>query len=158
MKKSLFVMAILIVLLVASMAFADTKIYPGSMCVPWNSNQPGPLLNAGAIQNPSSTAALRVDCPVIGNGLSTKSAWMRVRDRHYDEDVWAALVTVYASGHGYTWWSSPLTFSSGTNKAAQVLSFGFLKGASTAVHYFSCYIPPTYKGNMSSIISYEVNN
>ena len=158
MKKSLFVMAILIVLLVASMAFADTKIYTGSMCVPLNSDQPGPLLNAGAIENPSSTAGLRVYCPVIGNGLSTKSAWMRVRDRNYDEDVWATLVTIYASGPGYTWWSSPSTSSSGTNKAAQVFSFGFLKGASTAHHYFSCYIPPTYKGNRSSIISYEVKN
>ncbi len=158
MKKSLFVMAILIVLLVASMAFADTKIYPGSMCVPRDSNQPVPLLSISAIENPSSTTALRVDCPVIGNRHSTQSAWMRVRDRHYDENVWATLVTIYASGTGYTWWSSPWTSSSGTNKAAQVFSFGFLKGASTAHHYFSCYIPPTYRGNRSSIISYAVKN
>jgi len=158
MKKSLFVMAILIVLLVASMAFADTKIYPGSMCVPRDSNQPVPLLNQSALLNPNSTTRLKVDCPVIGNGHSTKSAWMRVRDRHYDEDVWAVLVTIYASGPGFAGWSSPAQSSSGTNRSAQVFYFGSLTGASNAHHYFSCSIPPTYRGNMSSIISYAVKN
>lgn len=158
MKKSLFVMAISIVLLVASMAFADTKIYPGSMCVPWNSNQPVPLLNCSAIENPSSTTVLRVDCPVIGNGLSTQSAWMRVRDRNYDENVCATLITIYASKDGFAGWSSPQTCSSGTNKAAQGFYFGSLTGASNAHHYLSCSIPPTYRGNRSSIISYAVKN
>ncbi len=74
MKKSLFVTTILIVSLVAAMAFADTKIYPGSMCVPWNSSQPVPWLNTSALENPSSTTPLRVDCPVIGNGLAIQSA------------------------------------------------------------------------------------
>jgi hypothetical protein len=158
MKKTLFITTALIFSFLATIAFADTKIYPGSMCVRWNASQPVPTLNFSSINNPSSTAWLNVDCPFINNGLKTSSAWVKVIDQNYNLNVSCSQNNAYLyQTTWYGWWGARRS-SSGTNAAAQHLSWGVLGNNKLSHGYLSCSIPPVFSGKRSAIVSYSVTN
>jgi hypothetical protein len=164
MKKTLFITTALIFSFLATIAFADTKIYPGSMCVRWNSSQPVPILDFSSINNPSITAWLYVDCPYINNGLKTSSAWVKVIDQNSNLNVRCSQNNVYLKYDSYTlktswwgWWGAPKS-SSGAKYAVQHLSWGVLGNNKLSHGYLSCSIPPVFSGKRSAIVSYSVTN
>ena len=157
MKKQLLTLALVTFSITALPTFAvDGKVYPGSMGVRWNASDPLPALNTSAIFNPSSTKSLRVDLPVIHDVISRriKKGWVRVIDQHFTRNVRTQMVSVYRRCNGFRGWFSANKYSQGTSKCAQLKGFGALGSTSQAHYYYSCTIPPAYKGQRSGIVSY----
>jgi hypothetical protein len=133
----------------------DGKNYPGSLCVPWSG--PTPIFGESAIGNPSTTMALRVDCPAVKDATNIQSGWARVIDNHTTAPVSCTLVCVSRSGTTSS--ACTRTASSSSNSASvQHLSFSSLTctGCNSLAHYYySCTIPPTQAGT-SWIRTYQV--
>ncbi len=150
----------ILVLMGYSATAGDAKTYPGSMGVRYSG--PAPVYDHSAIGNPSATAWMYVDLPVLNesNTESIKSSNVRVLDRSYGLDVRCSVNTAYwnsSTGSFYGWWGANKN-SSGSGNALQTLNTGAVGGTTFASHsYFSCAIPQTYSGNRSYIVSYYVN-
>lgn len=158
--RKIIVLSLLIVAFCAVNAFAaDGKIYPGSMGVKWKTSEPDPVLSFSAIGNPSATKPLRLDLPVIHDSInhSIKNGWVKAIDMHYSENISARLMSIYRNGCQWYGWGSPTRTTSGSNCAAQTLSFGSLSSNSSAHYFYSCSIPPIYNGQASFIVSYKVD-
>ena len=159
MKRTILASIFFIITFVTGSAFAiDGKIYPGSMGIRWNSSDPVPHLSASAVFNSSSTKSLRLDLPVIHDSIhhSISSGWVRVIDRHYNQNIRVSMNSVYRNGCSFWGWWGANKYSAGTNCSAQALSFPGLGSNSQAHYYYSVTIPPTYSGNKSGIVSYYV--
>lgn len=142
----------------APQAFSDNaKLYPGSMCVPWNSNQPIPQLSYGEIDNPSSTKWLGVDCPIIKDHRSgyIGRGYVSMFDRNYNKDISCALVSIHRSGTGFTGWWNQRKSSIGSKAQAQIIRYGRQNSVGVDHYFYGCSIPPKYNGNMSGISSYQ---
>jgi hypothetical protein len=136
----------------------DGKNYPGSMCVPWGANRT-PTYYYSAIGNPSTSTDLLLDCPIVRDSITNtiQSGWVKAIDQHYYDNVSCRLDSIYFSGGAAWGWSSPTLSSSGSSGNPQHLAFGGVGANNTAHYYYSCRIPPTFNGNVSSITSYQVN-
>lgn len=140
-------------------ADGDAKVYPGALAVKWSGVTP--TYNSGAIGNPSSTSWMYMDLPVINDdtGSGIDSSWYKAIDRHYSSDIRCSINSVYfnnSAGNYYGSWGANIS-TSGSAATEQTKSTGSATGGSTRHEYFSCAIPPTYSGNVSYIISYQVS-
>jgi hypothetical protein len=154
--KALLIVLSLVVLSAVPVHAVDGKNYPGSMCVRFSG--PTPVYGQSAIGNPSTTAELRLDCPVVKDENNIRSGWVRVIDRHTTASVGCNLNCVSRSGSTPTACSTPLFVSVGSSDTTQHLSFGSLTCSacnSFAHYYYSCRIPPTQAGT-SWIWTYQV--
>ena len=145
---------------------AGEAILPGAACVKWTSGDPTPLLSYSELHNPSSTAWLRVDCPVVRTDFDSflhdagvEGAWVRMVDRHYTSNGSCRLISYSRNTDGTaSFWATGTQFTAGSGNQAQVLNTGGLGGENGASHlYFSCQIPPSYAGNSSSLVTYYAN-
>jgi len=138
----------------------DAKVYPGAMCVRFSGAiGDNTTLSFSAIGNPSTTATLRVDCPVINDedGDGTLQAWFRAIDQSYTADVSCSVNSFYRSGSSWLGWWTPSRPTAGAGTHVQHISFPEDLGANSVSHYyFSCRIPPRYSGHISYITSYKV--
>jgi hypothetical protein len=157
MKKTLFIMTALIFSFLATIALADTKIYPGSMCVRWNSGQPVPTLNNSAIFN-NSNSWLYVDCPFIMKGTRTFSSWVKLADRNFNANVCCTQAHRYQSGATYFGWTGPQRCTNGTSTFPYTYFNGPLFANANTHGYFSCSVPPRYGNFLSGIHSYKVTD
>ena len=146
-----------------SVAHADAKNYPGSMCV--ETSGTGKQMWFSSIRNNSTTSTLHVDCPVVKDNVygsgTIKSAWMKVMDQHPTESVSCTLYSVYgnSSGNVSYWYNSVPKTSGGNSQTWQTMNFG-TRGANTISHYFfGCSIPrrSTSGTGWSYILSYQVD-
>jgi len=156
---ALAVSSMLITLTAGVAQAGDAKVYPGEMGIKWSG--PTPVYNTGAIGNSSSSSWMYVDLPVINDdtGSGIDSTWVKVLDRHYNSDVRCKIVTAYwnNTADAFYGYFGPNRYSSGSSTNAQTLYPGSASHGSTRHEYFSCAIPPTYSGNRSYIISYQVS-
>jgi hypothetical protein len=158
MKKVLIALTVLGLSLCATMALAaDGKVYPGVMAVRSNASQPHPYILFGAVENSSSTSALRLVLPVVHDGTTIASAWVKVIDVNSTENVCASLMSWHRAGASYSGWSSPQKCSVGSYWTTQTLTFGPLSSISEAHYFFDAIIPKATPGGRSGIISYQVN-
>ncbi len=165
-KNLLTTVTILLLGLVSYSAHADRANYPGSVCVKWNASDPEPELSSSKIRNPSSSRWLRLDCPALRtdfDGLfhdaGVDGSWVRMVDRHYSSNARCRLVSFSHNTSGSTsFWGTGNRYTSGSGNQAQHLNTGSLGGENSASHlYFSCHLPPTYSGNRSALVTYQVN-
>jgi hypothetical protein len=158
-KKILAGAALAVFVMQANAAHAtDDLQFPGSSCVQYGTGSKS--YSYSAINNASSTYSLELDCPVVrdqtGHTIASGS-WVRVIDQHYSEDVRRELTSIQFSGvSSISGWGSGMEYSSGSNTAVQVLSFGAVGSNSLSHYYLSCEIPPSFSGNRSYITSYRV--
>lgn len=152
----------ILMLLVASATAGDPKTYPGSMGVwgmPLNSSAV-PVYIFGSIGNFSETSPMYVELPVLNetDAESIKASEVRVIDQHPTSDITCTIWTTYWQNGQRKSWSGPTKKSTGMSSWVQVLNTGAVAGPKFANHsYVSCLLPPRYKGAMSVIVSYFVN-
>ncbi len=165
-KPNIAALLLATVALIGGQAYAGEASYPGAACVKWSAGDPQPLLSYSEILNPSSTAWLRVDCPITRTDFDSflhdagvESSWVRMVDRHYTSNGSCRLVSYSHNTDGTaSYWTTGTQYTSGTGNQAQQLNIGSLDGENGASHlYFSCQIPPTYAGNYSTLVTYYVN-
>ena len=160
MKVKVLALNLLVAVSVALPAFArgvDTKVYPGLMGVRWAKTDPVPRLGVGALFNPSSNKALRVDLPVLRDASSIRNGSVRVLDENplRGQNVRIQLNSRYR-GCRFLGWSSPAQFSNGRSICEQSLNFRSV-GRNSKSHYFiSCSIPRAWRGRQSAVVSYTV--
>ena len=136
---------------------ADSKIYSGSFCT--NPKTTAISIWRGRTFNDASSGNW-VGCPfvrdIVGWG-GTASAWVKVVDRHYSDDVSCALWSQNVdSSDG---WSGYVVSqnSSGASNGVQTLTFPGLSNYSASSSYvMECWMPGTYAGNASQIVAYSV--
>lgn len=144
----------------APQAFAaDSKVYPGAMCVQWA----GPDtkgLNWSSVTNFGGGGSIYLDCPAVHDANSIASGWVRATDRHQNLGVSCGLYSVYRAADSGVWfWTGGTKSTTGGGNDAPVQQLGYGgAGANGISHYFfSCSIPPTYAGSPSEIHTYYVN-
>lgn len=149
-----FVIASIACLSITTNALADGN-YPGSTCV--KTSGPSPAYGMSTMGNPSSSARMYVDCPMVKNSSSSiKSGWMRVMDRHPSQAIDCTLMSAYASGNTVYYYSTS-DASAGSAASWQKLTFGSLAEYDEGYYYYSCSLPPTYNSIMSGIGTYHLN-
>jgi hypothetical protein len=136
----------------APQAHADSKIYPGLMCVNYGS---AGIANYeyGAIGNYSSTNVLRVGCPIVRDGSSMTSGWVEVLDRHDDQDVACRVVAGHRNEDVLT--GSFSAYQRSTSTGGVRLSFGDPGGTSLSHYYYFCTIPPMTPRGASHVVTYQ---
>jgi hypothetical protein len=148
--------------LLSTFAAADGKEYPGGVCVPTT----GGLFNRffGTADNTSSSTELNVFCAFVRDTGSITSASVRVFDRHSTIDVSCTLFhEIFTSGgNGQFFLTSSTKKSTGFGSALQSLSFGAVAVQGDAdgdggYYYATCSIPRTQNGNVSHVISFDIN-
>jgi hypothetical protein len=142
----------------------DGKLYPGSSCVRWQGSSP--IVSFSRLFNPGTTV-MRLDCPVVHDFIdeSIQDGYVDVLDRNFGSSTDAANVQVCADLVSISQaLSSTLTVRStgrrcsvGASSVSQRLSFGGLAANRNAHYYYSVSIPPTFNGQRSALISYEVD-
>lgn len=138
----------------------DVKIYPGQLCIATNGVSG---INAwrGRAINERTDIDIWVDCPVIRDvvGASGRvvSAWVKVIDQHYSDDVACALWSQNSdSGDGWSGYYQ-VQYSVGSSPSVQTIPFTTRTAYSTNASYmFECQIPNVYSGNSSHITAYSV--
>jgi hypothetical protein len=141
-------------------AAEDGKNYPGSMCIRWSGGSPSYAYSS--IGNPSAASDLKVDCPVVKDGIAEniKSGWVRVTDRHTTRNISCTLVSVYRADNGAVV-DEPFgpveSTRGGDNFVVEQLEFGGLATNPLAHYYYSCTIPPAQGGRISQIHTYQVH-
>jgi hypothetical protein len=156
--RATFWLLVVVMTMGASLAYAiDTKIYPGSMCVKWSSGGIA-TYNWSSIRTASSTSTLGLDCPAVHDAVNIQSGWVRVTDLNFSADIRCTLESVYRANLNssvFHWFSGPRS-SVGSSPNVQTLTFGPVGANSISHYYYSCSIPPTYSGNVSSIHTYQI--
>lgn len=170
MKKITTLNSILAILLatLSVSAFAGSNNYPASMCVTWNSGQPTPVLGSGRIFNPS-TSRMYVDCPAIRDDFdgflhtsAVESSWISAIDTNPTDAVCSTLIKYRHTGFTSTAQSATAgqqctTINSGASLYAQRLNQGSLVLGDPDYHlYFSVFVPGTYNGARSAVVTYNV--
>ncbi len=165
-SKTLAALAITSTALISAQAHAGAANSPASQCVKWTNGDVTPLLSASAIYNPSATQWMRVDCPVertdfdgFLHNAAVEGSWIRAVDRHYSANVSCQLISYSRNSDGSaSFWGTPVRTSSGSGNSTQHLNTGGLAGDNSISHlYFSCNVPPTYSGNQSGLVTYQVS-
>ena len=139
----------------------DTKTYPASMCVKWSTGGV-PVYSYSTLGNSSSTAVLRVDCPVLNDqgGLVDSGSWVKAKDRHATQAIECELWRIYANDEdgGLSGWSTGAVATAGSENLWRFMNFGAIGGLAFAgPHlYYSCSIPPAADGQVSFIANYGV--
>lgn len=162
MRKLLVVTALgfTIALQTATAFAADKALYPGTMCVRWNDQEPVPSLSHSRIFNPSSTHEMHVDCPIIHRNFNPFSG-----NNLDDADI--GIIDTSASRNARCWLASRYQINAtlfGTTNSSASTGFGNyeqnLDFTSTGRHpqnwyYIGCEIPRTEHGHQSGITYYS---
>lgn len=136
--------------LASTAAFADTKSYPGHACLTHNEN----VTRVGSKFQNTDTVSANVACPLVGDntavGINSGTVW--VVDQHFTDNVSCTLSVKNSDGSSVAFSSDS---TSGTNPAAQALTFGSLVGVATGHYTLYCTLPAVYSGQSSAIVSYS---
>lgn len=140
----------------------DDKVFPGSMCVRHSGPSLGlEPLNNSAMQNPSATDRMGVDCPIVKEGVNTGIALGQVTvvDLNQSQALTCRLCTSNRVGVDLIFRCSDLQRSVIGQRAVQFLTFRAQAGFATGrPHwFFSCSIPPTEAGARSEVFNYYVD-
>jgi hypothetical protein len=132
----------------------DTKIYPGSSCIPANEifmTEPWDAFRGTFTVLGATTV---VECPIIRDGKSISKGFVRVVDRR--GDLSCTLVsrrTDVSNDQGF----AVTLKSKGANALVQTLNFGTLAASSTGSMYsLSCFVPGKTTSGSSQVIAYSV--
>lgn len=136
-------------------ASADQKLYSGSECVAYGTNQSNLSHEAGNAYNASS-GWQNVYCPVVIDvyALNASSNWIYLWDRHYSSDISCTLRSQSAVSSSF-YYSSVRTV--GSTAAPTKHSFSATSYYNEGKRYVYCSIPGVYSGNRSGITGYSVN-
>ena len=134
----------------------DYRQYPGSMCVRWSGPSQGlEPLDYSSKYNPSSSAIMYVDCPIVKNALTNTvdMSLAYVVDQNPSKNVSCTLVASRRESAGFVANMAATKSSSGSSGGAQLLQTGALTGPGSGTSYInwyiSCAVPPS-----SSIVNY----
>ncbi len=171
MKRNvLFLVALFLLIgaLPAQAADTDAKVYPGSMAVRANENEPIPQLWFSTISNPSSNY-LWVDLPLIHDDVDqycdpALHGWVKVVDRNPAlDDFICKLISFYWNGNAVGCRSKSPSSSTasdayrpGSSTYAQMFYFNEPIDAGSQDHYYYSVRMPgkTSDGQASSLVSY----
>lgn len=145
-----------------SRAYADFKTYAATECERWDENvDPATFLNGGRRFNPSSTTRLRLDCPAVKDrSTDIRSSWIRVIDRHPQDQVCARLIAYRQLGAAVVIRTGNARCSGielNSPDAVQLNTGGLGAIPSDAHYYLSVYrIPATFERNPSGVVTYFI--
>jgi len=135
----------------------DGKAYPGAAC---QTRAPeSPFLRSNALQN-TGADPITVFCPIVRDDMLSgvvKSAFVTVIDRHPGKDFICSLSSYSSTGTllGYA-----AAFSSGSPATPQQLNFANVPSGGAngnqGNYLIECFMPPSFNGNASSVLSYQV--
>ena len=151
--------ALVALFLSAPMAFADMKIYPGSICQT-SSGSNGSYSWGKTINNSSTTQSY--SCPLVRDSNQIRYAEVYVKDTHYDNPVSCALNTRDSRGNGIghfvTRWSAPNNDYGKKYVGDYTLRwYGPYATRSTQQPYsMDCFLPAKYNGRASFIGNFKV--
>ena len=148
-----------------SVSFAgDAKIYAAAECVRWNQSvDPASYISSSRRFNPSVSRKLRLDCPSINDKFFGRiaSSWIRVIDRHPQDQVCAQIVAVRHLGNSFIQKRGVKRCTGVAFNSPQSvqLSTGELVNIPIDSHFYHSVnsVPKKYKGLVSGVVSYYVN-
>lgn len=132
----------------SAMAQTDSKTLPGSMCQPASNTAVFSKDSSGRISNPSTTAPLIVNCPVVrdvsaANGTNGVSVgWIRVVDNHPVQNINCTLVSENKLNNNFTDSITDVTAGVGV----QQLDYLDLASSFEGYYHYHCTIPPRSNG------------
>lgn len=132
------------VILPASASAAN--FYSGANCVAVNGT---PVYVDGMVRNVSTTSGLRVNCPVITDGIrGLERAGVRFLDYSAASNVNCILISRSSAARAYD--AAPRIESSGRGGPQSLASAGVSGGGAGYRIYFECVIPRRAPGEQSS--------
>lgn len=138
---------------------ADSRIYPGVMCVP-DSDHTEVGTHWGRVKNDSATP-MWFDCGIVRDNLNSSIAggdvW--VINQNYDESLSCTLgIFLPLSGgtHGSSGFFSTRSTNVVSSAPQKLASFAALGHLADGYMMMSCTVPPKYNGKQSAVVSYRV--
>jgi hypothetical protein len=160
MSKYLSPLLVAALLTLAGSASAEISSSPGTNCVAADGTTPVPAMYwDGEIGNPSTTATLWVNCPVITNASAPviTRAQLTFLDRNNTQNASCTFNSQWVDSGGVVWFyqSAPMS-SSGFASGPQTPPFTTPNfGAWGQNSQFQCSIPPKTSNGVSTIFRYE---
>lgn len=136
----------------------DAKTLPGSTCQPISNTAAFAKDGIGRISNPSATASLTVDCPVVRDTMAANGTdgvdvgFIRVEDNHSAQNISCTLFSENKLNNGLT----DVIGDSSVGEGVQQLDYLDLASSFEGYYHYFCTIPPTEGGVRSNIKEYYV--
>lgn len=157
LKRNLGSLFIAMVCVSSTALAADTKIYPGQMCVPATQSAAYTIAtNTGGIHNPSTTSTLTVNCPLIKdatNDTTISGYSVIVADRSTTEAVKCTLFSRIET----TQMEGLSVSTTNADSIVKKLSSGAQPVYADGSLYLRCSIPKQVGTEVSGIVSYRLS-
>jgi hypothetical protein len=141
---------------VSAAAHAQQQTYPASMCVSASAD-PVTATYLGQVRNNSTTATIRVVCPVVRDlgsyvaGNAAGNVW--VSDGHFNQDVCcAARARTPSNGSTFT---TANRCTTGVQNFINLPFAGPVVASQLSYRYYACTLPPLYMNTPSIIEGYR---